>query len=315
MNDNDGQKGEKQSLSASNETNTCPCEEYIDDAVFIQCDCCDTWWHCSCVSLKGLTETMVAVIEHYECPRCFKSPLASMEESPIQGELGTVCNVLTNTMKKEFKAVTTVFQNTLKEELVSALEMTKKDIVNESSTKVKSYVEAVKVDLQTVVKETPPARLVKDAVRQMDTDQIERVKRECNVVINQVPEKIVNGKHDKENDLKFLYQTCGFEENEVVSCFRAGKVTKLDSSKDGITPRPRPLVVKLKTKEDAMWWCDYGNGWKVESDNSDEPEKKAVYWINQDLNRADREAQFFVRQERRNRLKRKAAATPKKENE
>ena len=136
----------------------------------------------------------------------------------------------------------------------------------------------------------------------------EVTKRECNVVINNVPEKVVKGKHSNDSDLKFLHETCDFNPDEILSCFRAGKITE---KVEGQIPKPRPLVVKLKSKEDAMWWCDNGKGWKVEVDSSDGPNKKEVYWINQDLNRADREAQFFVRQERRKRLMERAKSSQK----
>ena len=91
------------------------------------------------------------------------------------------------------------------------------------------------------------------------------------------------------------------EEDEIVSCFRAGKLTESGESKEH---KPRPLIVQLKSKQDALYWSNYGKGWKVEveSDNA----KKEVYWINQDLNKADRDAQFFVRLERRTRLAEKA---------
>ena len=153
------------------------------------------------------------------------------------------------------------------------------------------------------MKEKPPVQLVKETVRQIDADQIERVKRECNVVINKVPEKTTHGELSNDADLQFLYDTCGIQEHEVVSCFRAGKGVKLDADRK---PLPRPLVVKFKTKKSAMWWSNDGKGWKVE-----DPDTGNVYWINQDLNRADREAQFFVRTERRKRLLERAKSTQK----
>ena len=297
----EGSEETKSYITSSHEECTCKC--YIDDAMMIFCDTCQQWYHAKCVKLGGLTKEMIEKIKDYECPFCIVS--AAKLAAPVDHSIR-----LNSTSLKQ--TVATVVQNTLKEELASVLEVTKKDIVAESSRNVKSYVEAVKVDIKSVIKEKPSCQLVKEAVRQIDADQIERVKRECNVVINHVPENIVNGKHSKEHDCKFLQETCGFQQNEVVSCFRAGKVTKSESSGAGNKPHPRPLVVRLKSKEDAMWWCDNGKGWKVEPENSGDPNNKEVYWINQDLNRADREAQFLVRQERRNRLKEKVAANQNK---
>ena len=176
----------------------------------------------------------------------------------------------------------------------------KKDIVNESSSKVKSYVDAAKVDLQATISDKPPTQLVKATVQQIDADKIQRIKRECNVIIRHVPEMAIKENRSQSNDLKFLHEICGMEEEEIVSCFRAGKLTESGESRE----QPRPLIVKLKSKEAALYWSNYGKGWKVEVDS--DKAKKEVYWINQDLNRADRDVQFFVRQERRKRLAEKA---------
>ena len=296
---NGGDDSEKKASYAISSYDECTCKCYIDDAIMIFCDTCQQWYHAKCVKLDGLTKQMIKTIKEYECPFCIVS--AAKLAAPVDHTIRLNSTSLKNT-------VATVVQNTLKEELASVLEVTKKDIIAESSRNVKSYVDAVKGDIKAVIKEKPSSQLVQEAVRQIDADQIERVKRECNVVISNVPENIVAGKHSKDHDFQFLYETCGFQQQEVVSCFRAGKVTKSESSDARNKPHPRPLVVKLKTKEDAMWWCDYGKGWKIETGESTDPDKKEVYWINQDLNRADREAQFLVRQERRNRLKEKVAA-------
>ena len=60
-----------------------------------------------------------------------------------------------------------------------------------------------------------------------------------------------------------LLSICGMEEDVIVSCFRAGKLTESGESRE----QPRPLIVKLKSKEAALYWSNYGKGWKVEVDS------------------------------------------------
>ena len=122
----------------------------------------------------------------------------------------------------------------------------------------------------------------------IDQDNLERVKRECNVVINDVDEGKVP-KNTKQADMKFLLKTCKFDKEDIVDCFRAGKSLE----REGKT-LPRPLVVKLKSKEDMKLYSANGNGQRVfdETDVLDDGKAKQ-YWINQDLCLTDRKAQFL----------------------
>ena len=78
------------------------------------------------------------------------------------------------------------------------------------------------------------------------------------------------------------------EKEEIVTCFRTGKI-QMES--DG-SLKPRPVVVVFKKEATATLWHNDKKGTKTES-----------HWINADLYRADREAQFFARDERRKRRK------------
>ena len=299
MENNDGQTGHTDSAPASREhveTNEqaeeestkpeedCFCKEHIDDSLWIRCDWCIKWCHLDCVGLTGLDNDQVLLIKQYKCPHCIVNAT-------------TVLIKLSETINE---TVTNAVKNSLQNELPTAMAAVKKDIVNESSSKVKSYVDAAKVDLQATISDKPPTQLVKATVQQIDADKIQRIKRECNVIIRHVPEMAIKENRSQSNDLKFLHEICGMEEDVIVSCFRAGKLTESGESRE----QPRPLIVKLKSKEAALYWSNYGKGWKVEVDS--DKAKKEVYWINQDLNRADRDVQFFVRQERRKRLAEKA---------
>ena len=49
----------------------CPCKEYIEGELSIECESCNKYWHLCCVGLQGLTEKMITCLEHWECPDCF----------------------------------------------------------------------------------------------------------------------------------------------------------------------------------------------------------------------------------------------------
>ena len=278
----------------SGDTNAdCPCKQYIAGARIICCENCKVWYHIVCVKLGGLSKVAIESIEHYECPFCIVS--AGVLLPPEHHELN-------NTDYQHLKqAVTSTIKETIKNELSCIMEKTKVDFVTESSKAVRTYVDVVKTEVKTAIEQKPSTQLVKDTVRQIDADAMERVKRECNVIINHVPENPTNGHDSRESDVNFLTSVCGMRRDEINSCFRAGKI------KSGEAPAaPRPLVVKLETKDSAMYWCDNGRGYRVTDESDDE--KKKHFWINQDLCRADREAQFFLREERRRRVAEKAKA-------
>ena len=83
------------------------------------------------------------------------------------------------------------------------------------------------------------------------------------------------------------------DRSEIKKCYRTGKVRK-----DG---RPRALVVVFKDIATARYWCNDGRGFHF-----------GEHWVNEDLCQADRDAGFFVREERRNRKKK--VGEPKQQN-
>ena len=86
------------------------------------------------------------------------------------------------------------------------------------------------------------------------------------------------------------------EETEFRLCYRAGSIRK-DS--DGKTI-PRPLIIEMKSIDKAEFWHDYGRGYRTDTG----------LWINPDLCKADRSAQFFSREERRNRVPQRKPQKP-----
>ena len=81
------------------------------------------------------------------------------------------------------------------------------------------------------------------------------------------------------------------EDKDFRNCYRAGAIRK---DNDGNTI-PRPLIIEMSNIDKAEYWHDYGRGYRT--DNG--------FWINPDLCKADRSAQFFARDEQRKRMQQK----------
>ena len=130
--------------------------------------------------------------------------------------------------------------------------------------------------------------VIKEVCKKIDSDQAERERKKCNIMISNVPEQPSGNtaKEQKEGEIKYLLEEIDMERSEIVTCFRTGAIRK---DNNGVTV-PRPLIVVTKSQERASYWHDNGKGFR--SNN---------HWINPDLCRADHEAQFFVRKERRER--------------
>ena len=278
----------------------CPCYEYVEESNLICCDKCDQWWHTECVNMKNLSNGAIAEIKGWFCPFCYVSkysPItllqAELKARPLS-EDGKFESVLGFDLQRTVTDAVSVAFQSFSSEAKIVIRDTTKSTVEETR---KSYAATLKSDLRETIEGGTTAAAVEKVVVKIDQDNLERVKRECNVVINDVDEGKVP-KNTKQADMKFLLKTCKFDKEDIVDCFRAGKSLE----REGKT-LPRPLVVKLKSKEDVKFYSANGNGQRVfDETNVLDDGKAKQYWINQDLCLADRKAQFFVRQERRKRL-------------
>lgn len=269
----------------------CPCGEDLDEGVvMLSCSECETWWHACCVNMKGISEDMAASIEDWKCPKCYVSrytPVKLVKSSFPELFSSSSCNV----SKEELRKM-------IKEELTTV----KTEIVASSKENVKNYASVLKNEVKETAEKKTSSELAKQVVVQMDVDNFERKKRECNIVIKGVEEcSIEDREQSTKADVDFLVGTCDVEKDDIVSCFRAGKKSVDNAGK----PVTRPLVVKLKSKESALHYTKNGKGSMVLREDD---RNNTRYWINLDLCRADREAQFFVRQEQRKRLSEKKSA-------
>ena len=46
----------------------CPCNDYLEEELSIECESCKKYWHLCCVGLRGLSEDMVSALENWQCP-------------------------------------------------------------------------------------------------------------------------------------------------------------------------------------------------------------------------------------------------------
>ena len=129
---------------------------------------------------------------------------------------------------------------------------------------------------------------VEKGFQRIEDDIAQKDRRKRNIFIRNVPESIENtntkqNKWDKGRVEKILNIK---QPSDIINVVRLGS----RKDKDGnIKDYPRPLHVILKTPDMAEYYHDYGMGYRTDEG----------YWINPDLSKLQREANFRARQQRR----------------
>ena len=293
-NDNDEMLNANDTVQQDDKRSACPCNDEITGATCICCDNCSQWYHLGCVNLVGLSQDAVTTLTDWRCPRCYLSPytpqsflraaLSGTDTTELSHDVNQIVSDAVNDALQKFTGeAKTLIENTTKATYASTLKEGLKEAIDKRTT----------------------TATAKKVVIQFTADTAARAKREANVVVSGVKESL-DAKQSKRDDLEFLTQTCKIDKRDIVDHFRAGKVVTTTTSE---SRSPRPLVVKLKDSETANHCCDHGKGVRVKGPDSE----NAVHWINPDLCAADREAQFFLRQERRKRFAAKMEERQKRE--
>jgi len=123
-------------------------------------------------------------------------------------------------------------------------------------------------------------------IKNCDTE-LQRKRRLRNVVIKKITESTdKDAKKRVEYDMGILTGVLGIDEDEIVTCFRAGK--KDPNADPG---KPRPLICTLVSETRAIYHSDNGSGYRVENPH----DKTEPFWINRDLCKADADAAFRAR--------------------
>ena len=247
----------------------CLCGKRVTGAVWICCSTCNQWYHCECVCLGGLSKESVEEILKWDCFKCFRPTFLT--------EADLVASQEHNELRK-----------IIREEMCAVLK--DGDLCTNTGVKkvVKSYSDALKSDQKEAIEANTGSAVIKEVCKSLNVEEIERQKKKKNVVVTNVPEAPSNlsGEDKKDHDIRYLCSQIDMNPDEIATCFRAGAIRKDESA----NPLPRPLVVVTQSKEIAESWHNEGKGYNIEN-----------HWINPDLCRADREAQYFLRQERRKR--------------
>lgn len=293
----------------------CVCKTVKSGAVWVECeaDNCEKFYHVDCVNVAGLTKEAVELLVGWRCPLCYVSPHtpdkilqtalgSAPAATPISEEVSEIISVAVTDALNRFSVKAGAV-------IESSTQVSVDLIKEESST---AWADAVKKGMGEVAEERTSDTVVKKVLGQIEQDRIERAKRKNNVVIRNVEEiKNKDGKLDKDEDFKFLTKTCGLQADQIVEHFRAGSS---GTNSKGIVI-PRPLVVKLTSPDISREEHLFNKGRRVEDHTDlDDNGRPRVYWVNADLCRADREAQFLVREERRKRLvKSEGSAKQKKQ--
>ena len=258
--------------------NYCPCDS-SEGGLLIECGSCNQWYHVKCVALNGLHKKMVAALSNWECIRCFHPTFYRHDDLKI------------------LKAVQIAVKETIeKSDLCKKSEV--ESILKENTTKaVRSYSEVTAASQKKVLDEMSAVQasksVVEEVTRKLDNDKIEREKRRLNVCVMEIPESSkTEARQRNDDDFAFCIEKLGIDKQDIDSCFRAGK-------KNDDTSFCRPLIIKMADQGAADYWTDDGRGWRT--DHKLESGKFA--YLNPDLCKADRNANFLAREERRKRIK------------
>ncbi|KAL5253338.1 hypothetical protein ACHWQZ_G009410 [Mnemiopsis leidyi] len=275
----------------SNDFDYCPCKEYLEDELSLECQNCNKYWHLCCVGLKGLSEEMVLSLESWQCQDCYTCPHTYQLSVPSTTDNGNVGIMV----KNELKALQPMIKMTVETAVRNVLSKSvcsKEDIQNV----VRSYADVTKENQKEVIHQAALTQssktVVESVVRKLDADKVEREKRRCNLVVLSTPEPCKDSSKEQKiaEDNKFCCNVLEIPSGDIEACWRAGKI---DESKPDYR---RPLIIKLKSEELAQEWTNNGKGLKTATG----------HWINRDLCAADRKANFLSRQERRKRMEKKS---------
>ena len=214
---------------------------------------------------------------------------------------------LVNGLKKEINTeVTQVLKDNVPElaksvltELNSQSSLDVPKIIEESISKSdKKWSDIVKQNKEEFKKQTLEARKqtklveksITDAKQKQAVENIERQKRIRNVVISNVQELETADSDEKrdEHDMKEAVDILGIESEDISKVYRVG-ARREDAA------HPRRLVVVLESPDAAKRLHNFGRGRAIYKDN------KIEHWVNPDLIKADRDANYRARNERRRR--------------
>ena len=254
----------------------CFCKNYQAGAKWIQCSAvgCDTkWWHTTCAGLENITDACVKKLR-YTCPMC------------VIAANNLICLVRDS------------YQLEIAEEIGKCLPDIVKTVVKETSDALsKSYAETVKKENKALLKDTVKStsqNALKETMKFVDANLAEQRKRTRNVIISAVDE----GENEICEDTVFeIFNNIdkNFKKADIANCKRISN--KRDQNGTENHERPRLILATLCYEQDALYFHNSGYGRKY-GDNC---------WINPDLTKAERDARYKLRCDRRAKYAKEAA--------
>ena len=252
----------------------CPCKKYEDeDELCVECEDCEQWWHLKCVGLEGLLADTVEALVRWRCPRC------------IMQSMGMGNTIIQETVKSEIEKAVPGIVKSVVEATIKAKEFKKTfaDVAAGRAEQMEKKVEkTVEKTMHLAIKDNQEALLQKASQKQ-DAEHFEREKRKRNIVVSNLRESSMTTPQGRyASDVKKLAEILELEEKEIVRCYRAGAKRP--------NGEPRLLIATLITPAHAQHYHEYGSGYKIET-----REGKKDIWINEDLIKADRDANYNAR--------------------
>ena len=313
-------KGERNSSHSSNveekqhDVEKCPCGHSNRASYKLKCtktDCGQSW-HLDCVGLKGLTKVAIEKLEYWLCPFCYILPSTAITKDPrIRSFNSSFATSLSKPDEPAISQIMKVVQTAVKESIAHSDLCTKSDvmdIVKENTAEaIKTYADVTASSQKKVLDEMSAVQASKTVIekvtRKIDSDNIEREKKKSNVCVLGIKESTADSADLRnQEDRQFCVGELGITDGDIESCYRAGPKN----------PDPtfcRPLIVKMVDEGTANKWTNNGRGHKT---NYQLAAGKFVY-LNPDLCKADRTANFLAREEwrkRRNQRTRQSSSTP-----
>ena len=182
-------------------------------------------------------------------------------------------------IQKELSEFKTDLKKELNEQLTNSMTGTEKkwsDLFKSNQQEIKNQTKQANVQRKEIEKTIAANN------RQATVDNLERQKRASNVCINLVPESTKTDKSEQEKeDRAMVIDILNLDDDNVKHVFRAGPVQD----------KPRSIIAVLSSPDLAKKLHDYGKGKPIRDSDG----KNILYWVNPDLIKADRIANYKAR--------------------
>ena len=215
-------------------------------------------------------------------------------------------------VREEIEAATKDNLKVIVKEAVDAITNTKdfkktfSDVVKNSQASITKQTEkCFKENLTDALKRSQD-EIVSQTTARHEADLHAREKRVRNIVLTNLPESTLDNPQDRiKEDNEQLAKITGLSVSQIEKSYRAGP--PLGKGSNESRTDPRPLVAVLETPDLARQLHKYGNGNRILFEGG-------VFWVNPDLTRAERRANYHARKLRKERLNSSPGATRARSN-